>query len=262
MQIFPLKIGRKNKKFDICHELCLTNFDFKDGDIIIISSKFLSISEGRILGLEDIRKISTISEIFGKKYFVSPKIMEVILREADLIFNGVPGFLLTIKDGIIAPNAGIDKSNIDRGRIVLYPSDPFELAENIRREFLYIQGKKIGIVVSDSRLMPTRIGTTGIAIACSGIDPIEDNRGKKDLYGNILKVTIKAVADMLATFGVYIMGESDESTPVVVIRDSKIKMTDQKVSVSDFVVDPEIDIYARTFTNKRNTVYKNHSVLI
>lgn len=246
-----MKIARKNKKFDLFNELCLTNFDFNDGDIIIISSKFLAVSEGRTLRLDSVKNISENSKIFSKKYLIPDKLMEIILRESDLIFDGVPGFLLTIKNGIIAPNAGIDKSNIERGKVVLYPSNPFELSEKLRMEFFYVHGKKIGIVISDSRLMPTRVGTTGIAIACSGIEPIEDNRGKKDLYGNVLKVTIKAVADMLATIGVYIMGESDESTPVVVIRDSKIKMTDRKIAISDFVVDPEIDIYARTFTIKK-----------
>ncbi len=251
MQIFPLKVTKKNKKFDIFNEICLTKFDFKDGDVIILSSKFLAISEGKILKLGKIKKVSKVAEIYGKKYYLMDKLMEVILRESDLIFDGVPGFILTIKDGIIAPNAGIDKSNIDGDKIVLYPSNPFEISDDIRKEFFYVLGKKIGIVISDSRLMPTRIGTTGIAIACSGIEPIEDNRGKKDLYGNVLKVTIKAIADMLATIGVYAMGESDESTPIVVIRNSKLKMTDRKISIVDFVVDPEIDIYARTFTNKK-----------
>jgi len=43
--------------------------------------------------------------------------------------------------------------------------------------------------------MPSRIGTTGIAIACSGIEPINDMTAQNDLEGNPLKVTFQAVAD-------------------------------------------------------------------
>jgi F420-0:gamma-glutamyl ligase len=38
------------------------------------------------------------------------------LREADMMVNGIPGFLLCIKDGMLAPNAGIDKSNAPKGK--------------------------------------------------------------------------------------------------------------------------------------------------
>jgi coenzyme F420-0:L-glutamate ligase len=162
------------------------------------------------------------------------------------VVKGVPGFLLAIRDGMIAPNAGIDKSNVPKGFAILYPRDPFGSAENLKDEFLANLGIRVGIVVADSRLMPTRIGTTGVAIACAGFDPVEDLRGKKDLFGNVLRVTFRAVADGLATMGVAAMGESDESTPAAVVRGARVQWTgNKKLSWRDMAVAPEQDIYLR-----------------
>ena len=153
--------------------------------------------------------------------------------------------MLAIKNGIIAPNAGIDKSNVPRGFVILYPSKPFRSAENLRRRFLVNRGIKVGVVIADSRLMPTRIGTIGVALASAGFEPVEDQRGKKDLFGNILKVTLKAVSDSLAAMGVAVMGESNESIPIAVIRGIKVITTDRKLSWHDMAVDARQDIYIR-----------------
>jgi F420-0:gamma-glutamyl ligase len=116
-------------------------------------------------------------------------------------------------------------------------------------EFLIRSGIKVGIVISDSRLMPTRIGTTGVAIGCSGIEPVEDQRGKKDLFGHIMKFTLKATADALATIGTFVMGESNEAVPLVVIRGSNISFTDRKLCWKDFAIDYQTDLYFRGIQN-------------
>ncbi len=115
----------------------------------------------------------------------------------------------------------------------------------MRVKFIVNLGIKVGIIIADSRLMPTRIGTIGIAIANAGFEPVEDNRGKKDLFGNILKVTFIAVADSLASMAVAVMGESDESTPAAVIRGMKVTATNRKLSWHDMAVEPSQDIYTR-----------------
>jgi coenzyme F420-0:L-glutamate ligase len=156
---------------------------------------------------------------------------------------GVPGFLLAIRDGMIAPNAGIDKSNAPTGHVILYPRNAFETATRLRRSLSSKLGIRLGVVISDSRLMPTRIGTTGVAIACSGFIPVEDLRGKRDLFGHVLRVTQRAVADGLATMGVAVMGESNESTPAVIVRGATVKWSEKSFSWRDMAVAPEIDLY-------------------
>ena len=81
----------------------------------------------------------------------------------------------------------------------------------------------VGVIIADSRLMPARVGTIGVAIACSGIDPVLDRRGTKDIDGNALKVTFQAIADNLASIANHKMGEGNETLPLAVIRDSGAK---------------------------------------
>jgi coenzyme F420-0:L-glutamate ligase len=242
VEILPIHTGVKKGRFDLFESL--QEFDYKDDDILVISSKFVSMSEGTVVNLSKVR-VSRKARAIAAKCYMEPKMAELVLRESDYIVKGVPGFLLAVREGMIAPNAGIDKSNVPKGYVILYPRDPFGTAEKLREKFLAKQGIRVGIVLADSRLMPTRIGTTGVAIACAGFEPVDDLRGRRDLFGNVLKVTFKAVADGLATMGVAVMGESDESTPAAVVRGAKVTWSDKKFSWKDMAVSPSQDIYLR-----------------
>jgi coenzyme F420-0:L-glutamate ligase len=202
------------------------------------------MSERALIDLKNVR-VSRRAKTLASKFKIDDKVAQVTLDESDYVVSGIPGFLLTINDGMIAPNAGIDMSNCPQGKIVLYPKDSFKSANDLRKKFLKKYGIKIGIVISDSRLMPTRIGCTGIAVGVSGFNPVDDERGKKDLYGRKLKVTFKATADSLATMAVFVMGESNESIPMVVIRGADVRKTERKLSMKDMTVNPKIDIYLR-----------------
>jgi len=61
----------------------------------------------------------------SKTYQLKPEIAEIIIRESDKIFGGIGGFVITSSDNIMAPNAGIDKSNAKKGRAILYPKNPY-----------------------------------------------------------------------------------------------------------------------------------------
>jgi coenzyme F420-0:L-glutamate ligase len=135
--------------------------------------------------------------------------------------GGIPGFLLTSKDGLLTPNAGIDKSNARHGMVVLYPRRPAVSAWRIREALKFSVGVRVGVIICDSRLSPTRRGTTGVAVAASGIEAVLDMRGRADLFGNVLKVTSQGVADDLSSAAEILMGESDESVPIVHVRGVK-----------------------------------------
>ena len=244
MEIFPIKIPKKGEGFDLFRTIVESKFQFLADDILVISSKFVSMSEGSLIDLKNV-KVSKKARAFASKFKMDERIAQVTLQESDYVVSGIAGFLLTINDGMIAPNAGIDKSNCPQGKIVLYPKDSFKTANKLRKKLLKKYGIKIGIVISDSRLMPTRIGCTGIAIGVSGFDPVDDERGKTDLYGKKLKVTFRATADCLATIGVFMMGESNESIPLVVIRGANVRETERSLSMKDMTVNPKIDIYLR-----------------
>jgi coenzyme F420-0:L-glutamate ligase len=244
VEILPISVPIKKGEFDLFDSIILSNFKFRENDILIVSSKYVSMSEGSVMNLDKV-KVGRKAKSLASEYHMSAKLAELTLREADYIYKGIPGFLLAVKNGVMAPNAGIDKSNVPQGFVVLYPSEPFKSAENLRRRFLVNLGIKVGVVIADSRLMPTRIGTIGVALASAGFEPVEDQRGKRDLFGNILKVTLKAVSDSLAATGVAVMGEGNESTPIAVIRGIRVIATDRKLSWHDMAVDARQDIYIR-----------------
>ncbi|HVD07265.1 MAG TPA: coenzyme F420-0:L-glutamate ligase, partial [Nitrososphaeraceae archaeon] len=188
MQVFPIKVQKKSVGFDLFKAIVDSKFNFQEKDIVVISSKFVSVSEGSLIDLRSI-KVTKRAKALASRFKMDERIAQVALQESEHIVSGIPGFLLTIRNGMIAPNAGIDKSNSPPGKIILYPKDSFKSAKKLRRKFLDKLGIRIGIVISDSRLMPTRIGCTGIAVGVCGFEPVEDERGKKDLFGKKLRVT-------------------------------------------------------------------------
>ena len=248
LQVIPLRLERESKIFDLYRKLIdnKNNVRFQNGDLLIISSKYLSIGEGRTKKLDDVRPTAE-SVKLSKLYHINPKLMELIVRESDEIFGGLYGFVLTTVHGILSPNAGIDKSNIPPGQVVLYPKDPYNSIEVLRKKFFIDLGIRVCIILSDSRILPMRIGTVGIAIACSGFEPIIDLKGTKDLFGNVLKFTSQNIADGLASLGVMVMGESDKSTPVILVRDVDVdlRLTDKKISYDDLGMESKFDIYIR-----------------
>jgi coenzyme F420-0:L-glutamate ligase / coenzyme F420-1:gamma-L-glutamate ligase len=214
----PVRTERKSSPFvlaDLVDDL--VGGKLEDGDVLVISSKFVAISEGRIVVLDTVKKSKQalgLSEMYG----IPPELCELVIRESDEIIGGVQGFILAIKDGLLTPNAGIDKSNIEHGKVVLYPRNAAESAEILVETMRFRRGLEIGIVIADSRLMPTRRGTVGVAISSAGIDAILDLRGRPDLFGNVLRVTSQAIADDLCSGAQLLMGEADDGVPIVVVK--------------------------------------------
>jgi len=248
LTISTIKTERKDNKFDLFKTITCSiskNKDvIQDGDVLVISSKYVSIAQGRILSQNSI-KSSKLGINLSKKFQMKENIAEVVTRESDKIFGGIPGFVISVSDNILAPNAGIDKSNAKKGMLILYPEGPYLIAEELRRQFFLKFSIHIGVIIVDSRLMPARVGTIGIAIACAGIEPVADMRAKKDLDDNPLKVTFKAVVDNLASMANHSMGEGSESKPIAIIRNSGAKLTDRKINPNEMTVDFDQCVYIR-----------------
>ena len=256
LTVLPLLAERMDKQFDVFEELLKTlennDSELNEGDVLVISTKYISNSQGRIINLESVTASKKGMQI-SKEFRLKPEIAEVIIRESDKIFGGIGGFVITSSDNIMAPNAGIDKSNIKKGKAILYPTNPYLIAEQIRRKIFLKLFIHVGIILVDSRLMPARIGTSGVAISCAGIEPVLDMRSKKDLDGNSLKVTFQAVVDNLATIANYKMGEGAELKPFAIVRNSDAKLTDRKISSTEMAISPDQCVYVRGLSNPPKT---------
>ena len=247
-----IKAEKKENQFDL-FEIIIQSFEkgktnIAEGDVLVISSKYVSQSQGRQLSY-DFVKPSIESMALSKKFQINSNIAEVIIRESDVIFGGIPGFVITSSDNILAPNAGIDKSNVSDGKIILYPNEPYLVAEQMRRKIFIKFSVHVGVIIVDSRLMPSRIGTIGIAISCAGIEPVKDMRAKKDLHGKSLKVTFQAVVDNLASIANYKMGEGSESKPLAIIKNADVKLTDRKIKSDETSISYDQCVYVRGLKN-------------
>jgi coenzyme F420-0:L-glutamate ligase len=253
----PIGVKRKEKAFDLTPEIIYSveneGEKIRDGDIIAVSSKFISMSKGRYVKLDEVR-ISKKAKNLATKLDMDAAIAQLVLLEADEILGGVSGFALTMKNGVIAPNAGIDRSNAPPGHVMLYSKDSYKDAEDLKKEIFQLTEKRVGVLVTDSRLMPLRMGTTGLAIGIAGFEPLLDERGKSDLFGNVLKVTRRSLADQMAASVQILMGEADEGFPIIIIRSSDSmpwKLTDQSFTYKDLAVDNSECIYMRGIPRKK-----------
>lgn len=254
VSVHPVKSDLETQEFDLFKTLVTSmqrsQIKLESGDVLVISSKYVANSQGRIIEHKDVIP-SVQSRTIATRFHLSPEIAEIILRESDVIFGGVPGFVITATNNILAPNAGIDKSNAQKGKVILYPTDMYLIAEQLRRKFFLEFSIHIGIIITDSRLMPARVGTTGIALSCAGIEPLYDTRGQRDLHGNPLKVTFQAVADNLASIANLKMGEGSDSTPFAVIKNSGIKITDRKINHEEMAISYDQCVYVRGLKAER-----------
>lgn len=189
-----------------------------DHDILVISQKVVSKAEGQIVQLDRI-KPSEFSRRIAKEMQRDPRHIEVILNESRKIIRMRSGHLITeTKHGFICANSGVDQSNIGkRNSVTLLPKNPDASARLIREKLHRLTGKDVPIIITDTFGRAWRMGQVNFAIGVSGIRPVHDYRGKRDMYRRILHVTEIALADELASAGELVMNKSDR-IPVAIIR--------------------------------------------
>ncbi|NWF96855.1 MAG: coenzyme F420-0:L-glutamate ligase [Candidatus Thorarchaeota archaeon] len=222
----------------------------RDRDILVIAETPLGTTEGTIVKLSDVQVSPEANRLAGK-YELIPAVAELVLREADEILGGIPHVLLTIKNNTLMANAGVDKSNSPPGTATLLPRDPKASAARIREQVRVRYGKDIAVMIIDSRTQPLRLGNIGMALGVAGFRPVADDRGRKDLFGNVLRITRRGVADNLASAATALMGESDEATPAVIIRDAPVEFVDQAFDYSEMWISPRECMYMAIFEQWR-----------
>jgi len=190
---------------------------------VAVASKVVSTCEGRVIELEKVRVTPTAKRL-AKRYEIDERLTAIVIGESDQIFGGVRGFLLTLTDGILSANAGVDVKNAPPNTAILWPKNPDLSARKLRKDMERRYHTRLGVEVVDSRVTPLRLGTVGLAIGLSGFSPIRDDRDKLDLYGRSIRVTQTNVADDLAAMTHVIMGEAKERVGVVLVRNAPVTL--------------------------------------
>ena len=190
----------------------------KNDDVVVVAQKIVSKAEGRFVSLGDVKPSAKARRIAGamKK---DPRHIEVILRETKRVVRQRGAHLIVeTRHSLVCANAGVDKSNVEGEDVVtLLPMNPDSSARRIRKQIRESAGKVISVIVSDTFGRPWRLGQTNVAIGLSGMRPLIDYRGTKDMFGYPLSVTRMAVADELAAAAELIMNKVD-GIPVAIIR--------------------------------------------
>ncbi|NJD76754.1 MAG: coenzyme F420-0:L-glutamate ligase [Candidatus Methanoperedens sp.] len=214
----------------LIYAISSSNIKPQNNDIIVLAESAVATAEGRIVNLKTVKPSEKAVKL-SKLYDTDPGKMELIIRESDEIVGGIPGVVVTITKGVLSPSAGIDNSNAPEGHVVLLPENPQKSAAKIRKKLMAEYGCNIAVIIGDSRTQPLRLGCVGIALGCAGIEPVEDVRGKTDLFGKPLLITRRATADNLVSAAEIIMGEADEGIPAVLIRDAPAIFIDRSVDI-------------------------------
>lgn len=193
--------------------------ELEDGDVIVAAQKIFSKAEKRVIGLREV-VASTRAKELGKLVGKDPRFVELVLRETKEVLKASSETLL-VEDirGLVCINAGIDKSNVQgRDDFALLPENPDRSAEECRFRIKELTGKNVAVIICDTYSRPFRRGQVNFAIGVAGINPFRDYRGKKDLFGQVLRVKNVAVVDEVAAAAELLMGQAKEGKPIVVIR--------------------------------------------
>jgi coenzyme F420-0:L-glutamate ligase/coenzyme F420-1:gamma-L-glutamate ligase len=213
-------------------------------DVLVVTQKVVSKAEGAIVDLDTIEPRPE-AVAFAERWDRDARQIEVVLREARRVVRMAHGVLITeTEHGFICANGGIDASNVGpaSGHIVtLLPHDPDASARGIRAAVRARFGVDVPVIVSDSFGRPWRWGITDVAIGVSGLVPIEDLRGTPDADGRVMKSTIRASADEIASAAELALGKT-AGRPVALVRGARPLLGEG--SIRDAIMPREFDLFA------------------
>ncbi len=203
----------------------------EDGDVLVVTSKIVSKSEGRLVELPPAGP----ARDAARERVIASETARVVATRG-------PTRIVQTRHGLVLASAGVDASNVDPSWLVLLPVDPDASARALRAELRERRGVDVAVIVTDTMGRPWRLGLVDVAIGVAGLDPLLDHRGQRDAYGNELHVTITAVADQLAAAAELAKGKLD-GVPVAVVRGWPLVSATDGPGARALVRSPELDMF-------------------
>jgi coenzyme F420-0:L-glutamate ligase/coenzyme F420-1:gamma-L-glutamate ligase len=182
-------------------------------DIIVIASKIVSKSEGRVIDVSGIQispEAIRISQLINKP----PQVCQVILNES--IEQTIRGSVIIAKHrlGYVLTSAGVDR--VDGLIVSLIPENPDLSAQKIRKRIEELSKKEVAVIISDSEGREDRAGAGALALGASGINPLRIIE-RVNTNGKTVR-TEETLSDLLASAANIIIGQRGKQTPVACIR--------------------------------------------
>jgi len=173
----------------------------RDGDVVVVTSKVVSKAEGR-----------TVEAVDREQAITDETVRVVATRRTP---RGLTRIVETTH-GFVMAAAGVDASNTPAGTVVLLPVDPDASAARLRAGLVDGLGARLAVVLSDTFGRPWREGLTDVAIGAAGLAVLDDHRGRTDSHGNVLEMTVTAVADEVASAAELVSGKASGVAAAVV----------------------------------------------
>jgi len=185
----------------------------RPGDVLALAQKVVSKAEGRSVPLASVTPSAAAWRLAagtGK----DPRLVELILAESVRVVRARPNLVIVEhRLGFVMANAGIDRSNLGQeDHALLLPVDPDASAARLSARL------GLAVVITDSFGRAWRRGTVGIAIGAAGLPALLDLRGRLDLFGRALQVSMTGFADEIAAAAGLVMGQGAEGWPAVLLR--------------------------------------------
>ena len=215
----------------------------RDDDVLVVTQKIVSKAEGAVVDLTTVEPRPEAVE-YAARYDRDARQVEVVLREARRVVRMANGVIITeTPHGFVCANGGIDASNVGpaSGSVVtLLPADPDASADRIRAAVRERLGRDLPVIVSDSFGRPWRFGIVDVAIGVSGLLPLDDLRGEPDADGRIMRSTVRAVADEIASTAELVLGKT-AGRPIAVVRGASVRRGDGRIR--DARMPAEMDLF-------------------
>ncbi len=217
LSIFPVVGLPEIDAGDDLAELISGAAELRDRDVVLITSKVVSKSEGCAVELDEIEP-SRFARDWAAAWDKDPRVVEVVLNESKRVVRQIGPVLITeTRHGFVCANSGVDQSSSGaHGRVLVLPRDPDASARRARMRFAEL-GVDVAVIVTDTFGRPWREGQTDIAIGVAGINPLHSYIGERDPHGHEFRVQEICVADELAAAAELVKGNTSR-VPVAIVR--------------------------------------------
>jgi coenzyme F420-0:L-glutamate ligase/coenzyme F420-1:gamma-L-glutamate ligase len=219
MKVFAVPDLPEVRPGDAIPALVEDRVDLRPDDVVCVASTVVSKVESRVADLDEFPAGPRAREVAARLERATgdekdPRFAQAVLEESTDLLMEAPFLLTETRFGHVTVNAGIDRSNVPGGDLLLLPRRPSESAARIAADLSADR-----VIVTDTCGRPFRHGQRGVAIGWAGTPAARDWRGERDRDGRELGVTVQAIVDELAAAANLVAGEGDGGTPVVVVRD-------------------------------------------
>ncbi|MFI5606351.1 coenzyme F420-0:L-glutamate ligase [Amycolatopsis sp. NPDC051903] len=201
----------------------------RSGDIVVVTSKVVSKTEGRLVRVPSEPE----ARDAARRELIEHETVRVVARVARTVITENPL-------GIVQAASGIDASNVQGDEVALLPADPDASARALRGGLRERLGVEVAVVITDTMGRAWRIGQTDAAIGSSGVRVLHGYAGQVDSQGNELAVTEIAVADELAAAADLVKGKLG-GLPVAVVRG--LDLVDDGSTARDLVRPVDEDLF-------------------